>query len=286
MDTYIDRRHHRFDNGHLQGDGPQRRNRGWGLFWDGFAGGHKGGLVGAVGGALGMVGGETFVAQLAIGTGSGAVTGGLDAALWENDIGEGMLYGAAAGAAFTTLTSENFSNWTKGKGFYNNGNVFENFKNGKYAIPQGSTWQQEALGHFGFEGTYDPDNNLFGGGPDPGVTDPVSGEIFYNERAFSGKYDDLEFTYDHEMWHRQRVLSGNFVGSGITKEIKYREEFTNYIRNYKRQGLYPNHTFHDLGWRINANGSALGINPDIFMRYTGLDKTPWWHFIFKISRKW
>ena len=78
-------------------------------FWDGA---WRGGLVGVVGGGLSMIGGAgmPFVANLALGTGSGALVGGLDAALWGNDIGEGMLWGAATGAVFTTLASENFSN--------------------------------------------------------------------------------------------------------------------------------------------------------------------------------
>ncbi|HOK26806.1 MAG TPA: hypothetical protein P5320_09070 [Bacteroidales bacterium] len=73
-----------------------------------------------------MIGGAgmPFAANLLLGTAEGAITGGLDAALWGNDIGKGMLWGAAAGAVFTTLTSENFSNMLKGEGFNTNENVF------------------------------------------------------------------------------------------------------------------------------------------------------------------
>jgi hypothetical protein len=85
-------------------------------FWGGAL---RGAAVGAVGGALSMVGGAgmPFVQNLALGMGQGALTGGLDAALWGNDIGKGMLWGAAAGGVFTTLQSENFRNALKGKGF-------------------------------------------------------------------------------------------------------------------------------------------------------------------------
>jgi len=170
-------------------------------FWDGA---WRGAVVGAVGGLMAPIGGAgmTFATNLGLGTAQGAITGGLDAALWGNDIGKGMLWGAAAGAVFTTLTSENFSNWTKGKGFYNNENVFNNFKAGKYGIPEGSTWQQEALNHFGFEGTYDPNAPLFQKhGAHPGITDPRTGDIFYHDYPFEGNFDRLALTADHEMIH-------------------------------------------------------------------------------------
>jgi RHS repeat-associated protein len=247
-------------------------------FWSGA---WKGGVVGAVGGGLGMIGGAgmSFAQNLSLGTGQGALVGGLDAALWGNDIGNGMLWGAAGGAVFTTLTSENFSNALKGEGFYTNENVFNNM------MERGMN-KDAMLEYFGFEGKYDPDHLLFDGGGDLGVTDPSSGEIFYNKKAFSGNFDKLRFTHDHEMWHRQRVLSGTFDKTGITSKIVHQEEFKNYIRNYKRQGLYPNHSMNDLGLRINGHGTALGLNPDKFMKYTGFIESPWWHVVYKIPRRW
>jgi Fe-S cluster biosynthesis and repair protein YggX len=56
-------------------------------------------------------------------------------------IGKGMLWGAAAGAAFTTLSSENFRNWTKGKGFYNNEKVYQILN------PESMQYLTEALGN-------------------------------------------------------------------------------------------------------------------------------------------
>jgi hypothetical protein len=228
-----------------------------------------------------MIGGAgmSFAQNLSLGTGQGALVGGLDAALWGNDIGNGMLWGAAGGAVFTTLTSENFSNALKGEGFYTNENVFNNM------MERGMN-KDAMLEYFGFEGKYDPDHLLFDGGGDLGVTDPSSGEIFYNKKAFSGNFDKLRFTHDHEMWHRQRVLSGTFDKTGITSKIVHQEEFKNYIRNYKRQGLYPNHSMNDLGLRINGHGTALGLNPDKFMKYTGFIESPWWHVVYKIPRRW
>jgi hypothetical protein len=247
--------------------------------------------VGAVGGGLGMIGGAgmPFAQNLLLGTGQGALVGGLDAALWGNDIGEGMLWGATGGALFTTLTSENFSNWTKGKGFYNNENVFNNFKNGKYRIPGGSTWQREALKHFGFEGTYDPNAPLFQKyGASPGITDPKTGDIFYHDYPFEDNFDRLALTADHEMVHRRNVLSGKYNGVQINFEVKGIEEWSTYLHNYRNQGLYPNHGI-SLVSRINRYGTQGGIYGAVVSpsgSYSTQFNRKWWHFLYKIPRRW
>ena len=61
------------------------------------------------------------------------------------------------------------------------------------------------------------------------------------------------------------------------------EEFSTYLYNYKRQGLYPSHNI-DLSIRLNAYGSAAGIDPLIIDKFS-MDH-PWWHFIYKIPRRW
>ena len=115
-------------------------------FWDGA---WRGGVVGAVGGLMAPIGGAgmTFGANLGLGIGQGAVTGGLDAALWGNDIGNGMLWGTAAGAVFTTLTSENFKNLLKGENFLTNEKVFT-------IMNRRGMDKQAILNYFGFDGKY------------------------------------------------------------------------------------------------------------------------------------
>jgi hypothetical protein len=257
-------------------------------FWDGA---WRGAAVGAVGGLMAPIGGAgmTFGANLALGSAQGAITGGLDAALWGNDIGEGMLWGAAAGAAFTTLTSENFSNWTKGKGFYNNENVFENFKAGKYAISKGGTWQQEAIDYFGFEGTYDPNAALFQKhGAHPGITDPKSGDIFYHDYPFEGNFDRLALTADHEMVHSRNVLSGKYKGVKIDFEVAGKEEWSTYLHNYRNQGLYKNHGTPLIS-RMNHYGIQGGIYEMVVSptgSYTTQFSKQWWHFLYRTPRRW
>jgi hypothetical protein len=251
-------------------------------FWKGAG---RGALVGSVGGGLSMIGGAgmPFVANLAIGTGSGALTGGLDAALWGNDIGEGMLWGAAAGAVFTTITSENFSNALKGEGFYTNENVFNNM------IERGMD-KQAMLDYFGFEGTYTGTTKgpsyIEGGGEGAsfyGSTNPKTGSIKYGDLAFDS-YDKLKMTYNKEMYHSLRVKNGiplETQGTELGKHLKYYpEERLGFIHAYKNQGLYPS-----AGKGLMSNISyyqmqSFNLNPSQYY------SAKWWHFIYKIPRRW
>ena len=198
------------------------------------------------------------------------------AAVWGNDIGDGMLYGAAGGAVFSTLTSENLSNWTNGEGFYTNENVFN-------SMMERGMEKQAMLDYFGLKGDYNPDNPMFKGGNDPGITDPKTGKIFYNDKAFSS-YDNLKFTADHELRHRHDILSGKYKDINLTTKLMANEEFYTYTYNYRRQGLYPNHTMN-LSARLNAYGTRAGINIDEIFKYDSFDRS-WWHFIYKIPRRW
>jgi len=155
-----------------------------------------------------MIGGAgmPFATNLLLGTAEGAITGGLDAALWGNDIGKGMLWGAAGGAVFTTLTSENFSNWTKGEGFYTNENVFN------HMMERGMD-NQGILDYFGFEGKYNPTltSKRYQTGPGEywGATNNTTGEISYGKWAFDD-YQTLKGISIKEAYTRNNVLRGNY----------------------------------------------------------------------------
>ncbi len=90
-----------------------------GKFLNGF---WRGAIVGGVGGALSMIGGGSMIAQMAIGAGEGAVTGGLQALLNRDNLGQGMLTGAAVGAAFAGVSAsiEGIRNYRDGYGFGTN----------------------------------------------------------------------------------------------------------------------------------------------------------------------
>jgi hypothetical protein len=168
---------------------------------------------------------------------------------------------------------EHTTNLFRGQGFRSNNQVLSNFVDANN--------YQGALNYWGFKGTFDPNNELFNGGNDPGVTHPVTGEIFYNETAFTLGFDKLHFIADHEYWHHRRVVSGKYSKSGNSM---VKEEYLNWTRNYRNQGLYRDHGYDDIGMRINSYGTKAGINPDVFFRYSF--NKPWWHFIYNTRRKW
>ncbi|HOK26809.1 MAG TPA: RHS repeat-associated core domain-containing protein [Bacteroidales bacterium] len=163
--------------------------------------------------------------------------------------------------------------------FIRKGKFISNDKMLKYFVDAGD--YQGALDYFGFEGTYDPLNKKTA---DPAETDFKTGNILYNEKAFSGNFDNLYIIAEHELKHRCNILSGKYKGFKLTMEMKAYEEYSTYVYNYRRQGLYLNIDKEGLGWRINAYGTSAGINPNIILRYQF--NKPWWHFIYRIPRKW
>ena len=148
--------------------------------------------------------------------------------------------GRFAGAVFTTITSENFSNMLKGEGFYTNENVFNNM------IERGID-KQAMLDYFGFEGTYTGTTKgpsfVDGGGEGAsffGSTNPQTGNIRYGDLAFDS-YDKLKMTYNKEMYHSLRVKNGiplETQGTEFGKHLKYYpEERLGFIHVYKRPRL-------------------------------------------------
>ncbi|MCK9451322.1 MAG: hypothetical protein M0Q90_06485, partial [Bacteroidales bacterium] len=204
-------------------------------------------------------------------------TGGLDAALWGNDIGEGMLWGATGGAIFTTFTSENFSNLTKGEGFYTNKNVFN-------SMMEKGMDKQAILDYFGFEGSYKPNKSAGAeyveGKAYYGSTKPSDGQISYGDLAFSS-YDNLRGTYQKELYTSLKVRNGlgvdTFTLDGLEHMKYFPEEAKGFYNSFKNNGLYPNSTFNYLG-QANAYWSQMyGVS---------IVERKWYHFIYKIPRRW
>lgn len=98
-----------------------------------------------------------------------------------------MLWGAAGGALFTTLTSKNLSNVLKGEGFYTNESVFNNM------IERGAD-KQAMLDYFGFEGAYNPGltSKNYQANDYWGATNSKTGQISYgNHEIIKGIREDL-----------------------------------------------------------------------------------------------
>lgn len=232
----------------------------------------KGAFVGGLGGVLGGIGGSgmSFAENLFLGTWEGGFTGYVDGLVWGEDPGKNMLYGMASGALLTTLTSEHFQNSLRGKGFKSNASVFEDFKAGKYP-KEGKTWQEEVMDYFKLEGKYDISIKH------PGQID-LNGNISYNDLSFKQNYDHLMFNVDHETTHQKHILTGMYEGKEITPVMHGLEEMSTYLHNYYNQGLYPNHGYNDLVYRINSFGWNAMLEKDFERR--------WWHFIFTIPRRY
>jgi RHS repeat-associated protein len=251
-------------------------------FWKGAG---RGALVGGVGGGLSMIGGAgmPFATNLLLGTAEGAITGGLDAALWGNDIGKGMLWGAAGGAVFTTLTSENFSNWTKGEKFLTNENVFHN-------MDSRGMDRQGILDYFGFEGKYIDEEGVSSFWFDK--NDPNRFGIRYRNSSFDS-YETLHSSYLKESFHLNRYAKGGLNGlelgnSGFYGLDRWPEERLGAIYQYKNQGL--------LGEKFNFLNSiktsesfisSFNLSKDYNPAYlfNAFDKK-WWHIIYTIPRRW
>ncbi|MCF8406131.1 MAG: hypothetical protein K9H58_19470 [Bacteroidales bacterium] len=246
--------------------------------WKGLAVGVAGNLLAPIGGA-----GMNFGQNLVLGTVEGALIGGFDAALWGNDVGQGMLWGGVGGAAFTTLTSENFSNWTKGGKFLTNENVFNNMKT------RGMD-KQGIVDYFGFEGKYIDEEGVSSFWFDK--NDPNRFGIRYRNSSFDS-YETLHSSYLKESFHFNRYAKGGLSGlelgnSGYYGLDRWPEERLGAIYQYKNQGL--------LGEKFNFLSSiktsesfisSFNLSKDYNPAYlfNAFDKK-WWHIIYTIPRRW
>ena len=216
----------------------------------------KGAFVGATGAVLGQFGVSSFLNNLAWGAGTGAITGGLNAALYGEDIWQGMYRGAAWGAGFAALTSEELRNTLRGKGWNTDEEVFNNFVSNKD--------YQGAMKYFGVKGKYDPNNEIFKKYPNvKAFTLRGTGEIVYNEEAFLGGYDNFKLITFKESVHIKRILSGKAEYDFNSEETRGWETV------YRNQGRFPEHSENIL-YRINHYGDLAGIYPSYIIP-NGLD---------------
>ena len=261
--------------------GAARADMNGGNVLEGYA---KGAATGLVGGVLAPIGGAgmSFGKNLAYGVAEGAAVGAFDAWIWGNDVGQGMLGGAIGGAVFTTLESENFSNLLKKGEFLTNANLYEN-------MMANGVDKQKILDYFGFEGMYDPGHEIFSKiGPEPAATNAKNGDIVFNKYPFEGSYDRLKAIALHETQHSNNVLSGKYDNIKIDAIVNATEEYNTWLYTYRNQGLYPNHGI-DILKNIRLYGTQAGIHvPEVTPSgfRSNIFKEKWWHFIYKIPRRW
>jgi RHS repeat-associated protein len=198
-----------------------------------LGGAWRGAVVGAAGGALSMVGGGTFIANIAWGLGQGAFTGGLDALLWGEDIKRSAMIGAAFGAGFAAVTSgiEAFKNLNEFDEFGTNIGVFNRmakdvqnaYLNNDYSSLQSAmkNINDFSSSRFGFYS-----NMEFGGTVSAASPDGRAAVGFFDRTIKSDGTSGLvkrsgsaiRRSMEHESAHLRNIIV-NYDGKGALSEI-------------------------------------------------------------------
>lgn len=191
-----------------------------------FLGGFvKGVFVGGVGGALALVGGGTFIANVAWGAGQGVFTCGLSNVLNGQNFFSNAGSAALWGGAFAALSSgiESLKNYKDGYGFGTNEGRLREFIS-DYTSSLGTSYEKlnadNAMGfvkeRYGLKGArfiYDQSGAVTLG--NYGVTPPnVSSDIFIDRIAFKNP-SILKATLVHEYGHLMLdkiIQNGQFIG--------------------------------------------------------------------------
>ena len=232
-------------------------------FWDGA---WRGGLSGLIGGGLSMVGGSsnlTFIGDLLAGAASGAFTGGVNAALWKENIGKGTLGGAIGGAITTTLVSENLNNLIKGGGFHSDKFVFEKMQKSLIPLNYKTNFNSESASYLPLEVVTDQVSmrweimEYFGLEFRLDLTTESDGYInsygmpFLGDGAFLGNYDNFKFAISEERFHVKEFFKTNNYENIPSEFYKSYGEYKAQIHQYKNQGLFLNHKSkleHNMGY--------------------------------------
>ena len=171
---------------------------------------------------------------------------------------------------------EHTTNLIRGQGFRSNDQVLQRFV--------ANNQHQQALDYFGFEGRYDSDC------PDPGITDRKGLTITYGDQAFENGFDFLYFTADHEQRHLADFKSDKYKGfDGPLDDIAHaEEEWSTYLYNYRRQGLYIKHGLN-LRDRIEKYGIGAGVYDVVTVTPHGSSNIigfapKWYDFVYYIPR--
>lgn len=246
-----------------------------------------GGMSGLVGGTLGSIAplGTEWIGSTIWGSAGGTATQAFDIWISGGDDYSKLWQGAIIGGAFGFFASENFNNFVRDKGFYSNDKVLENFEAGKYNTTGFSSWQDAALDYFGFEGSYS-----YGKYENDAWFSSKTG-IGYSDGAFSS-YDNLKQSYTKELFEKIAYLSKSRAlplnPTGIPTIDIWQQEFEGHLHIYKNNGLYPdatpdpilpiNQVIKEMR-TLNLTWGGQIFNIPSFER-------EWWHFIFKIQRRW
>jgi len=180
------------------------------------------------------------------------------------------------------VLEEHTTNFARGQGFRNNNQVLNHF------VAKGQ--HQEALKYFGFKGDYvNGEGTSFSWFKKDG-----SSGINFRDDAFTS-YDALLSTYMKEQYHLSRFAKSGFNGFELADadEFSYArhpEERLGVIHQYENQGLFYRDSYNKGLLRIIRGLETDIVNYNDYIYRTPYQFTPyqnkWWHFIYKIPRKW
>jgi hypothetical protein len=138
--------------------------------------------------------------------------------------------------------------------------------------------RQAILDYFGFEGVYVPPMEEMAKVMTIDHTDAI---INYGPNAFSS-YDNLKGTYYKESFTLRNFYSkdGFNVDKNLPKKFKYYpEEVDGFLHAYKNQGFYPKNSIGYIGQITTYQLPSIDGPGELY-------KKAWWHFIYKIPRRW
>ncbi len=176
---------------------------GTGGFWGGF---WKGAIVGGVGGGLSLIGGGSFLANMAWGVGEGVAVNGLSHVLNGNPFFQGGGKAALLAGVFSVVTSgiEAYKNWQDGYGFGTNTGRLDKMVDDYSKSIGTSNELTNANRAIGFvQKRYDLGAAFFSYNPTLsayGRTFKATGLIDIGKRAFISS-SMLKATMIHEYWH-------------------------------------------------------------------------------------
>jgi RHS repeat-associated protein len=230
-----------------------------------FDGAWKGAIVGGVGGAFSLIGGGSFLANVAWGAGEAVVTNGLSNLLNNNPFFQGAGVAAAIGGGFAALTSwiEANRNFEDGYGFGTNKGI-ENSMIKEYRAAVGTTneaakantlisFVKKRYGMLNANFMYDQSSSFTSGAF--GVTPPVlTNDIYVDPSAF-GSTSLLKATMVHEYG---RLILDKIIANGVVNWAYPAGSYTNSLGNAILTADGP------LGYAQEIyNAGRLHINPSI-----------------------
>ena len=150
----------------------------------------------------------------------------------------------------------------------------------------GECWQQDVIDYFEIDAHYTPDkyseDAWFG----------AETGIHFSDGAFQS-YDDMLVSYTKESFEQLRKTRGVWEQpdnpTGWFWEDRFMEEYVGHIEVYKNQGLSPKATSNlvdpikgviNMMERINVRYDEIIYKIPVF------DENVFWHFIYKIPRRY